>query len=517
MDLLSETPQLPLLAGTAIAAFAIHALRPMKDTSGFRELEKPDSTLPVIGNLLDAATRVDDLHDWFLEQSLCFEGRPWKFTVPGQGEKIVVTSPDAIEEVMSTQFENFGKGQFQTDLLSGLFGVAFGTTDGELWYHQRKAAVKFFSAKILDMFMCESIHKGMLRVHSEIESAISKNEEVNLKMLFQDFTLDTFVEMGLGVDLQSVGAKTRHPLHEAIEATSKIVFERFRRPVWLWKLENWMSVGKEGELRRHMSSVYSWMHDVIQQGVEQSIMKKQGGEGPTKQSYKSILELFLDSPEGEAEGFTKDHLVDFILNVVVAATDSTVDTLTWIFYAIHKHPGVEEKLREEMNKAFTGLSAGTYLTMEHLKPLAYLEAVIKETLRLYPTGPLTFREALADTVICGDILVRKGQQVMTPQYAMGRNPAVWGPDAAEFRPERWIDSETGKVKPVSPFKFFSYSAGPRICPGMSLAMMELRIMVANLMHRYRFEMDPSNDGSYMMGVTLLMKQPLRVKAVPISR
>ncbi|TMW65608.1 hypothetical protein Poli38472_008250 [Pythium oligandrum] len=524
MDRLTENPKLPLLAGTALAAAAlmIHTLCQPKHKAHYRELEQPDSTLPVVGNFLDIAGRVDDYHDWILEQTLRFEGRPWKLTMPGQGEAIVVSSPDAIEEVMSTQFENFGKGPYQCELLREFFGYAFGTDDGELWYHQRKVAVKFFSTKTLDLFMRESIHKGVLRVQNEIEAATNKDEIINLRMLFQDFTLDTFIEMGLGVDLESVGAKTRHPVHEALEATSKIIFERFRNPAWVWKFMRWANVGHERELRRHMEVVNNWMHEMIQHGVEQSIQKKQrcvdisqNGVEP-KQNYKSVLDLFLESPEGEAEGFTKDHLSDFILSLVVGATDSTADTLTWIFYALHKNPDVEKRLREEMETVLSGVDTTTYLTMEHLKPLVYLEAVIKETLRVYPAGPNTFREAKLDTIICGDIFVRKGQQVMTPQYAMGRNPAVWGPDATEFRPERWINLETGKLKPISASKFFSFSAGPRICPGMSLAMMELRIMVANLMHRYRFEVDPSVDGTYTMGVTLLMKQPLRVKAISLG-
>ncbi|TMW65609.1 hypothetical protein Poli38472_008251 [Pythium oligandrum] len=517
MDLLIENPKLPLLAGTALAAatIAIHTLRQSKDAPQYRELEQPDSTLPGLGNFFDIAGRVDDYHDWILEQTLRFEGRPWKFKIPGQGEAIVVSSPDAIEEVMSTQFENFGKGPYQCELLREFFGHAFGTDDGVMWYHQRKAAVKFFSAKALDMFMRESVHKGVLRVQNEIESAMSKNEMANLKMLFQEFSLDTFIEMGLGVDLKSVGAKARHPVHEALEASSMIIFERFRNPAWVWKFMRWANVGHERELRRHMDVVYSWMHEVIQHGVEQSIKRKQSGEDTRNESHKSILELFLDRSEGEAEGFTQDHLVDFILSLVVGATDTTADTLTWIFYALHKNPDVEKKLRKEMETVLSGVDTATYLTMEHLKPLVYLEAVIKETLRLYPVGPNTFREAKLDTIICGDIFVRKGQQVMTPQYAMGRNPAVWGPDATEFRPERWIDLGTGKIKPVSASKFFSFSAGPRICPGVSLAMMELRIMVANLLRRYRFEVDSSIDGSYMMGVTLIMKQPLLAKVTPI--
>ncbi|TMW65607.1 hypothetical protein Poli38472_008249 [Pythium oligandrum] len=512
-----EDSKIPLLAGTALvaAALTVHTLRQSKDTRRYRKIERPESTLPVLGNLLDVVRREDDFHDWFLEQTVRYEGRPWAFTLPIQGEAIVVSTPEAIEEVMSTQFKNFIKGQFQRDLLSGLFAMGVGLLDGEQWYHQRKTAVKFFSTKVLDMFVRESIKKNIGRVNNVMEQAIQSQEMIDLKALFYEFTLDTFVEMGLGVDLASIGSNTTHPIQEALEIISSIVFERIRRPGW--KIERWLNVGKEGERTRQMDMVYAWIHEVIQKSVDKSIQKKHSGEDASQRSCKSIVELFLDSVDEDVGGLSKDDFVDFVLNLVVAARDTTADTLTWIFYCLNRYPEVEKKLREELDMEFADLPRdnSTYLSMDRLKSLVYLEAVVKETIRLYPVGALTFREAVEDTVICGDIFVRKGQQVMTSQYSIARSPELWGPDASEFRPERWIDPETGKIKPVSPFKFFNFSAGPRICIGMNLALMELRIVTANLLYRCRFEVDPSVDGTYKAGVTLTTKQPLRAKVVNV--
>jgi cytochrome P450 / NADPH-cytochrome P450 reductase len=77
-----------------------------------------------------------------------------------------------------------------------------------------------------------------------------------------------------------------------------------------------------------------------------------------------------------------------------------------------------------------------YITADHVKQLAYPEAVIKETLRLKSAAPLLFRVGDQDTVIDGDVFIRKGQNIGVSVYAMARNPRVWGPDAAEYKPER---------------------------------------------------------------------------------
>ncbi|TMW65606.1 hypothetical protein Poli38472_008248 [Pythium oligandrum] len=513
-----DDPRVSLLAGTALAALALtlHTLRKPKEARRYRVLEEPPTTWPVVGNVVDVVTRMDDFHDWITENTLKFEGRPWKFSIPGEGEMIVLTTSDAVEEVMATQFKKFIKGAYQIDLLSGVFGVGVVTSDGERWYHQRKTAVKFFSANVLDKFMRQSIQKNVNRVHDVMEKAILTEQLVDLRELFHDFTLDTFVEMGLGVELKSIGAKERHPFHESIEIASRIVSERFHRVELIWKLERWLVIGEEGRLKRNMDVVYEWLHTIIQESVERSIQKKQSDEEASK-SCKSVVELFLEHSKDGLEGLTQDDLVDFVLTLVIGARDTTADTLSWLFYSMGKHPEVEKKLRDEFDSklAHLGRDPSTYLTMEHLKPLVYLEAVIKETIRLYPAAPFTFREAADDTVICGDVFVRKGQQVVTAQYAIARSPAVWGPDAAEFHPERWVDSETGKIKAESSFKFLSFSAGPRICAGMSLAMMELRILTANLLYRYRFEVDPANNGMYRMAVTLPMKHSLLAKPIAL--
>ncbi len=92
-------------------------------------------------------------------------------------------------------------------------------------------------------------------------------------------------------------------------------------------------------------------------------------------------------------------------------------------------------------------------------------------------------------MICDDIVIRKGHAVGICVYAIARQPSVWGPDASEFKPERWIDDEL-RLRQFPATKFFSFGAGPRSCIDMGLAMLELRIVVANLL--YRYHVDPAN-------------------------
>jgi cytochrome P450 len=209
-----------------------------------------------------------------------------------------------------------------------------------------------------------------------------------------------------------------------------------------------------------------------------------------------------------------EDLSDFILNFVIAARDTSALTLSWFFYALGKHPEVVAKIRREMAQK---LSPGTdFLTSDDAKRLTYLEAAIKETLRLYPGGPHTVKQVMRDTVICGDIFLRKGMMISINAWAVARNPRVWGPDASEFKPQRWINETTGEIIHVSVYKFVSFHAGPRSCAGRKLAMLNLRVVAANLLHRFAFDIDPANDGTYVNAPTLAMKHALLATVTPIG-
>ncbi|KAJ0404809.1 hypothetical protein P43SY_003485 [Pythium insidiosum] len=462
-----------------------------------RKIHTLETTLPVLGNLLDYVKHEEKLHDWFASNSIRFNGEPWQLSIPGQGVVIFVSTPDAIEEITTTQFHNFPKGEIQNEALRDLLGAGLVASDGDRWYRQRKAAVRFFTAKVLRTLMKDVMRKNIERMCDVIDEASAAGEMADLRDLFMAFTIETFMGLGLGVELECIGAKEPHPFLEGLDAASPATATRFRT-----------------KLAR------AWLRKTIDQALKNSVAKKQQGhddpatiEADTKKPVRTVIELFLEY----GEGLNEDDLVEFILTFVFAARDTTADTLSWLFYVVGHRPDVEQKLRAEMDERLPPGSNTTYLTTEHLKDFVYMEAVIKETLRLYPAAPYTLRTCASDTVICGDIFLRKGDMVGTPMYALARNPSVWGPDASEFRPERWIDEATGKIKQVAASKFYTFSAGPRTCVGMSLAMLELRVVVANLLQRYKFAVDPSNDGSYLVAPTLMMKHPLLVRAERVAK
>ncbi|TMW65585.1 hypothetical protein Poli38472_008227 [Pythium oligandrum] len=483
-----------------------------------RKIHVPKNTLPVLGNLLEVAKNGHRVHDYFTEQCFEFNNEPWTMRIPGQPEMLMVSTPELVEELTTTQFDNFPKGEYLINLIEDLLGNGLISSDGERWYHQRKTAVKFFSAKSLRAFMMQSMKKNMQQMYAYLDDAIEKEKTIDLQKLLHQFTLQTFTEMGLGVELDWIGSEDPHPFERAADEAPPIIARRSRVPPFVWKLERWFGIGPEGELRRSMDILRGWMGDIIQQSLDNLAKKKAEGKEKVKtdddgEEIKSVMELFADSSRDDVLGLRSEDLVDFIQTFVLAARDTTAVTLSWMYYALRDHPEVEKKLYEEITTKlpqFVG-DKDAYLTTDHVRSLTYLEAVIRETIRLYPAAPMTHKEAAQDTVIGGDIFVKKGQGVGLLAYAMARSTSIWGCDATEFKPERWIDPITGEVTPVSSNKWFSFHSGPRVCIGMNLALMELRVLTANLLLRYHFEVDPTHPGMYEPALALPIKDPLLTK------
>ncbi|TMW62724.1 hypothetical protein Poli38472_005342 [Pythium oligandrum] len=149
--------------------------------------------------------------------------------------------------------------------------------------------------------------------------------------------------------------------------------------------------------------------------------------------------------------------------------------------------------------------------MEQAQQLIYLEAALRETLRLYPSVPCMIKNATRDVVFGDGTFIEKGTRVGLPVYAMGRMTYLWGPDAEDFKPERWIDTETGKLIHVSPYKFVSFNAGPRTCLGVKLALLEMKIVASSVLSRFNIEVLKPEEVKYDVSLTLPIHGELRTK------
>ncbi len=171
--------------------------------------------------------------------------------------------------------------------------------------------------------------------------------------------------------------------------------------------------------------------------------------------------------------FSEEQLVDQLMTFLVAGHETTASALTWVTYLLAKNPKVQATLRAEIVSALP--QDAQSVTATAIDGLRYLQAVCNETLRLYPPVALTVRVAVQDTTIVGHH-IPKGTGITLPPWAVNASTELWGEDAAEFRPERWLNPE--KSDGASNFSFMTFLHGPRSCIGEKFARGELACLVA---------------------------------------
>jgi len=183
------------------------------------------------------------------------------------------------------------------------------------------------------------------------------------------------------------------------------------------------------------------------------------------------------------------------MNILLAARDTTSALLTFLLYFLALHPDVTQRLRAEiMEKVPFG--APTY---EDIRGLKYLRACLNETLRLFPPVPMNERASVLPSVLPAKpgqkpIYMPGNISIVYSDLLMQRRTDLWGEDANEFVPDRWIDPIRVNRLTVDPFKFIPFNAGPRICLGQNFAYNEASFLMVRLLQAFEsFELRQSED------------------------
>lgn len=495
--------------------FVLSSLR-SSTASGKRNALVLSSTLPLLGNTVDLVKNGLRFHDWVLEQCVATEGRPWIMTALGRPDVIVVSTPQAYEDVAKTQFDNFIKGEYVFDVLQDVFGAGIFTLDGAAWARHRKLASGLFTMRQLRESMTATIAKHSQSLCRVLQSASEAQRAIDLSKVLTQFTTEAFCELAFGLEMDYLTSEREHPLQQALDGVQRAVTFRLFAPVWLWKLQRALGLGLEGQLKKHLHTLDGIVLELITHSIEHHA-KCDSATGNTR---TDLISLFLNqAAKDRADGadelddmLTPESLKYMAMQFLLAGRETTAQTLGWFFLLLSQHPEVEAKLRLELTQQLSSsVEASSEISMTGLQQCVYLEAALKETVRLYPSAPITARDAAEDTTLSDGTFIPKGVRVGLPSYAMARLPSVWGDDAAQFNPDRWIDAATGKLVHVSSFKFVSFHAGPRMCIGMNLAMLEMKIAIAHILRRFRVKVVPGQKISYDMSITLPMNAPLMVQ------
>lgn len=476
---------------------------------------------PVVGTMLNHAINFERLHDYHTDQAQRY--KTFRVVYP-TCSYVFTTDPVNVEHILKTNFANYDKGTFNYDIMKDLLGDGIFNVDGDKWRQQRKLASSEFASKVLKDFSSGVFCNNAAKLANILAQAAKLNLSVEMQDLFMRSSLDSICKVVFGIDINSLSSSKAESGPEAsfakaFDVANAMVFHRHMVGSF-WKVQRFFNVGSEAILRDNIKMVDDFLYKVIHFRRQEMFSAEKENVRP------DILSRYIIISDKETDGKVSDkYLRDVILNFMVAARDTTAIALSWFIYMLCKHQHVQEKLLEEIISS-TSVHEDQYstecndiasfaqsLTDEALGKMHYLHASLSETLRLYPALPVDGKYVVNEDTLPDGFKVKKGDSVNFLPYAMGRMSYLWGDDAKEFKPERWI--QDGIFHPKSPFKFPAFQAGPRTCLGKDFAYLQMKIVAAVLVRFFKFEAVKTKEVRYRTMLTLHMNEDgLNVQVTP---
>ncbi|ORY11981.1 cytochrome P450 52A12 [Clohesyomyces aquaticus] len=397
---------------------------------------------------------------------------------------IFTVNPKNIQTILATQFKDFGLGSTRNSNFAPLLGHGIFASDGKQWENSRALLrPQFAREQVSDLDLEERHVQNMMRCLPVNPDGWTST--TNIQTLFFRLTIDSATEFlfGHSVDsqLSDLPGYTSKGGMEVDEKDFAIAFD---------KAQAYLAKGArmgDGYWMAHNAEMRAYCkrcHMFIDQYVNMALSKPKGSSttGNGKQKYV-FLDALTESTRDPVE------LRMQLLNILLAGRDTTASLLSYVFIMLYEQPAIFKKLRNIILEEFGTYENSKEITFSGLKSCNYLQWCLSETLRLFPVVPIDGRRALVDTTLPtgggpdghSPVYVRQGMQVDYSVYVMHRRKDLWGPDADEFKPERWDGRRSG-------WEYLPFNGGPRICIGQQFALTEAGFVIVRLLQRFE-EMD----------------------------
>ncbi|XP_031402174.1 cytochrome P450 94A2-like [Punica granatum] len=394
----------------------------------------------------------------------------------GHGQ-VLTGKPATVQHILKTHFSYYQKGDLFQTALRDMLGDGFLNADGDSWKLQRQVSSHEFKTKSLRKFL-ETVVDTELndRLIPFLSEAARKETILDMQDILQRFAFDNICNIAFGYDPACLSSSLpERKFAQAFEEAAMLSINRLVTPSpLLWKIKRKLDIGSEKRLKIIVSEIRDFARKIVREKKVQLL----NGKSSSLESV-DLLSRFLNSGQ-----YDEEFLIDIVISIILAGQDSTLAALTWYFWLLSQNPLVENEVVREIRK-----KSGSPI-YEDVKDMVYTHTSLCESMRLYPPVPFENRQATIDDILPDGTIVKKGMSVAYHPYAMGRSEKIWGPDWAEFRPERWlekVDEATEKWCFVGrdSFTYPVFHAGPMICLGREMAFLQMKRVVSEVLRQFR--------------------------------
>uniref|UniRef100_A0A2D4MR76 Cytochrome P450 4V2 n=1 Tax=Micrurus spixii TaxID=129469 RepID=A0A2D4MR76_9SAUR len=444
---------------------------------------------------------IPDVKPWYpiLGNALLFDGDPegfWKQVINyseefryvpllklwiGPFPHIVLYHQDTVEVVLrnSTLIEKSYLYRF----LQPWLGTGLLTSTGKKWHSRRKMLTPTFHFTILVDFLEVMIEQANILVQN-LEQHLDK-DPFNCSLYIVLCTLDIICETAMGKNIGAQKNKNSDYV-KAVKRMSDLIHQRQKSP-WLWPNLLYNISGKGRQHYMNLKILHSFTEKVIEEKLCKIKQQEQYQNGAAsndhlgkKKERKAFLDMLLNARDEDGKKLSYIGIREEVDTFMFEGHDTTAVALSWAIYLLASHPDIQRKVHSELDEVFG--NSDHHITMEDLKKLRYLECVIKEALRLFPSVPLFARNLNEECYIRG-YKIPKGTDIIILSYALHRDPDNF-PEPEKFRPERFFpENSAGR----HPYSYIPFSAGPRNCIGQRFALLEEKTILATILRHFWIE------------------------------
>lgn len=411
-------------------------------------------------------------------------GQTIALKIPMRPWTVKTICPKNVQHILKTNFDNYPKGSAVQARLGELLGGGIFNADGHEWQMQRNVSSHMFTAELFKEHIWVVVRRNARKLRDILESTDAE-KPVDVFNFMNRFTLDTIGEIGFGKCIGSLDDASS-PFLASFDKAQQISFWRMQQP--LWRLLRLLRIGTEKETREHFDLLDTYTRSVVRElcsAMDHGAGKSNGVCWADIEARKSFVGLFLEDAKKRGATLSEEYLRDLVLNFLIAGRDTSAQALSWAIYCLSEHPEVEALARCEIIDV-CGVRGPVY---EDMNRLPYLDAVIREALRLYPSVPVDIKVARHDDTWPDGTFVPRGANVVYDIYNMGRSCSIWGEDAEVFRPARWLESN----EPRGNYEYPVFNAGPRECLGRRLAMVKMKTCLAMILPHMSFQLAVPRD------------------------
>ncbi|KAJ9597715.1 hypothetical protein L9F63_011425, partial [Diploptera punctata] len=391
---------------------------------------------------------------------------------------VCVSQPRHLEVILASTTNI--KKPFQYQFVESWLGTGLLTSTGQKWHSHRKMLTPTFHFKILDHFLEVFAEKGKVLV-KKLEKNVGC-ASVDIFKYVTMCTLDVICETAMGTEVNAQDQENQSEYVKSVLEISELLMTRMFTP-WLFPdiLYDLSPSGRRA--KKLLKILHNFTDKVIKERKQKYKLERTNErddeDGIGEKKKLTFLDLLLETSEN-GDTLTDEEIREEVDTFMFEGHDTTAAGISWVLQNLATYPDIQDKVYEELESIFQG--SDRMPTMKDLNEMKYLDRVMKESQRMYPSVPIIGR-AITKDIVMDDMKLQAPFDVMLLITVTHRLPEYY-PEPDKFNPDNFLPE---RAAARHPYAYIPFSAGPRNCIGQKFALLEEKTIITYILRNYKLE------------------------------